>query len=159
VPQSILARATEISMVAGCFADFGTLYTQACEKRVEAMENELLEIADDTDRDYREGKNGQEIPNKEVVLRSKIRIESRQWLMSRRDPKQWGDKSSVDVSANIMLLSPEERMQKALALFDLMEKFVERARNPVGGGPLVYDPGDDALPLLEVPRNSGFGQK
>jgi hypothetical protein len=42
-----------------------------------------------------------------------------------------------------MLLSPEERMQKALALFDLMEKFVERARKPVGGGPLVYDPGDD----------------
>jgi hypothetical protein len=53
------------------------LYTQACEKRVEAMENDLLEIADDTDRDYREGRNGQEIPNKDVVLRSKIRIESR----------------------------------------------------------------------------------
>jgi hypothetical protein len=134
------------------------LYTQACEKRVEAMENDLLEIADDTARDYREGKNGQEIPNKEVVLRSKIRIESRQWLMSRRDPTQWGDKSSVDVSANIMLLSPEERVQKALQLFDLMEKFVERARNPVGGGPLVYDPGGD-LPVLVVPdQKSGFGR-
>jgi hypothetical protein len=139
--------------------ELAALYTQACEKRVEAMENDLLEIADDTARDYREGKNGQEIPNKELVLRSKIRIESRQWLMSRRDPMQWGDRSSVDVSANIMLLSPEERVQKALQLFDLMEKFVERARKPVGGGPLVYDPGDDALPLLEVPRNSGFGRK
>src|SRR5580700_10055540 len=114
------------------------------------MENDLLEIADDTDRDYREGKNGKDIPNKEQMLRSKIRIESRQWLMSRRDPQQWGDRQSVDVSANIMLLSPEERMQKALALFDLMEKFVERARKPVGGGPLVYDPGDDSLPLLVV---------
>jgi hypothetical protein len=94
-----------------------------------------------------------------VVLRSKVRIEARQWLMSRRDPKHWGDKQSLDVSANIMLLSPQERVQKALQLFDLMEKFAERARNPVGGGPLVYDPGDDALPLLEVPRNSGFGRK
>jgi hypothetical protein len=37
------------------------LYTQACEKRVEALENDLLEIADDTDRDYREGKNGKDI--------------------------------------------------------------------------------------------------
>jgi hypothetical protein len=63
------------------------------------------------------------------------------------------------MTAKIMLLSPEERMQKALALFDRMEKFVERHRNPVGGGLLVYDPGDDALPLLEVPRNSGCGQK
>ena len=137
-------------------AEFGTLYTQACEKRVETMENELLEIADDTDRDYREGKNGQEIPNKEVVLRSKIRIESRQWLMSRRDPKQWwGDRQSVDVTANIMLLSPDERVRKALALFDLMEKFVERARNPVAGRPLVYDPGDDDLPVLVVPDQTG----
>ena len=68
--------------------ELAALYTQACEKRVEAMENDLLEIADDTARDYREGKNGQEIPNKEVVLRSKIRIESRQRLMSRRDPQQ-----------------------------------------------------------------------
>ena len=123
------------------------------------MENDLLEIADDTDRDYREGKNGQEIPNKEVVLRSKIRIESRQWLMSRRDPKQWGDKQALDVSANIMLLSPEERVQKALQLFDLMEKFVARHRNPVGEDrPLVYDPGDDNLPMLTVPNQGGTGQ-
>jgi hypothetical protein len=40
-----------------------------------------------------------------------------------------------------------------------MEKFVERMRKPAGGGPLVYDPGDDSLPLLEVPRPAGFGQK
>ena len=82
------------------------------------------------------------VPNKEVVLRSKIRIEGRQWLMARRDPKQWGDRSSMDVSANIMMLSPEERVQKALQLFDLMEKFVERARRPpMSDQPLVYDPG------------------
>ena len=91
-------------------------------------------------------------------MRSKMRIEARQWLMSRRDPKQWGDKSSVDVSANIMLLSPEERVQKALQLFDLMEKFVERARNPVGGGPLVYDPGDDSLPVLVVDERADSGE-
>ena len=71
----------------------------------------------------------------------------------------WGEKQQLDVSANIMLLTPEERVQKALQLFDLMEKFVEPHRNPQGGGPLVYDPGDDDLPLLEVPRNSGFGRK
>jgi hypothetical protein len=69
--------------------ELAALYTQACEKRVEALENDLLEIADDTDRDYREGRNGQELPNKELVLRSKARIESRQWLMARRAPQQW----------------------------------------------------------------------
>jgi hypothetical protein len=83
-----------------------------------------------------------ELPRRGVILKSK-----------RRDV--WGEKQQLDVSANIM--SPEERVRKALALFDLMEKFVERARNPVGGGPLVYDPGDDSLPLLAVPRQ-GIGR-
>jgi hypothetical protein len=140
-------------------AEFGDAFARACARRIYAFEEDILEIADQTEDDYRETLTGRMVPNKELVLRSKARIESRQWLMARRDPQQWGDKQSLDVSANIMLLSPEERVQKALALFDLMEKFVERARNPVGGGPLVYDPGDDDLPLLEVPRNSGFGQK
>jgi hypothetical protein len=71
----------------------------------------------------------------------------------------WGEKQQLDIRNDLALMTPDERVRKALALFDLMEKFVERARNPKGGGPLVYDPGDDALPLLEVPRNSGFGQK
>jgi hypothetical protein len=141
-------------------AEFGDTFARAYARRIDAFEEDILEIADQTEDDYRETLTGRMVPNKEVVLRSKVRIEARQWLMSRRDPKKWGgDRQSVDVTATIMLLSPEERVQKAVALFDLMEKFVERARNPVGGGPLVYDPGDDDLPLLEVPRNSGFGQK
>ena len=97
------------------------------------------------------------VPDKEQVLRSKIKIKSRQWLMARRDPKQWGNKQSLDVNANIMLLSPEERVQKALQLFELMEKFVERHRQPpMSDQPLVYDPGGD-LRVLVVPRH-GIGR-
>src|ERR1700693_1799039 len=47
----------------------------------------------------------------------------------------WGEKQQLDVSANIMMLSPEERVQKALQLFELMEKFVERHRQPPDAGP------------------------
>jgi hypothetical protein len=40
-----------------------------------------------------------------------------------------------------------------------MEKFVERASNPIANQPLVYDPGDDDLPVLVVPdQKSGFDQ-
>jgi hypothetical protein len=56
-----------------------------------------------------------------------------------------------------MLLTPEERVQKALQLFDLTERFVERERNPVDGGPLVYDPGG-GLPVLVIDEKSGFGR-
>jgi hypothetical protein len=55
----------------------------------------------------------------------------------------------------LALMTLEERVQKALQLFDLMEKFVERARKPVAGQPLVYDPGDDDLPMLPVPTEDG----
>ena len=50
-------------------------------------------------------------------------------------------------------------MQKALQLFDLMEKFVARHRNPVGEDrPLVYDPGE-GLPVLPVSDDEGgFGR-
>jgi hypothetical protein len=122
-------------------AEFGDAFARACARRIDAFEEDILEIADQTEDDYRETLTGRMGPNKELVLRSKIKIVGRQWLMARRDPKQWGDRQSVDVSANIMLLSPEERVRKALQLFDLTEKFVERARKPAGGGPLVYDPG------------------
>jgi hypothetical protein len=102
--------------------ELAALYTQACEKRVEAMENDLLEIADDTDRDYREGKNGKDIPNKEQMLRSKIRIESRQWLMARRDPvgpaagahqSQWGNRPIIgdDAAASPRAKQRRERLQ------------------------------------------------
>jgi hypothetical protein len=71
----------------------------------------------------------------------------------------WGEKQQLDVSANIMMLFPRGAVQKALQLFDLMEKFVERARQPpMSDQPLVYDPGGD-LPLLVVPnQKSGFGR-
>jgi hypothetical protein len=66
--------------------------------------------------------------------------------MSRRDPKQWGNKQSLDVTGNIMLLSPEERVHKAVQLFGLTEKFIERARNPIAGTPIEYDTGVRPLP-------------
>ena len=96
--------------------------------------------------DYEVGANGKIITNREVVRRSDLRVRSRQWLMARRNPAQWGDRSSVDVSANIMLLPPEERVQEALQLFGLTEKFIERAHNPIAGTPIEYDTGVRPLP-------------
>jgi len=141
------------------FAEFGDAFARACARRIDAFEDDILEIADNTEMDYEVGANGKIITNREAVRRSDLRVRSRQWLMARRNPAQWGDKQSLDVSANIMLLSPEERVQKALALFDLMEKFVARHKTPVGEDqPLVYDPGDDDLPVLVVPgRGIGRG--
>jgi hypothetical protein len=81
------------------------------------------------------------------------------FILKSKRREVWAERQQLDIRNDLALLTPEQRVQRALALFDLMEKFVERARNPVGGGPLVYDPGDDSLPLLVVSgQTGGFGQ-
>src|ERR1700693_4844307 len=116
-PDTTVVRQT-VYKWANRHAEFGDAFSRACARRIDAFEDDILEIADQTEDDYRQTLTGRMVPNKEQVLRSKIKIKikSRQWLMARRDPRLWGDKQSLDVSANIMLLSPEERVQKALAL-------------------------------------------
>jgi len=136
--------------------EFRAAYEQARETRTLVWAEECIDIVDDARGDYVENsKTGKPEFNRENVHRAKLRVDERHWQMARLDPRLWSDRSSVDVSANIMLLSPEERVQKALALFDLMEKFVARHKAPIGEDqPLVYDPGGD-LPLLPVRIGDG----
>jgi Bacteriophage Sf6, terminase small subunit-like len=139
--------------------DFRQQYMQARETRTDLLAEQILDIADDGGQDWHEDSKGKKKLDREAVLRSRLRVDARQWQMARLDPRLWGEKQQLDVSANIMMLSPEERVQKALQLFDLMEKFVERARQPpMSDQPLVYDPGGD-LPVLVVPnQKSRFGR-
>ena len=56
-----------------------------------AFGEQIIDIADDGRNDWVKAKNGRMVPNKELVLRSKIRIETRQFHMSRLHPQQWGE--------------------------------------------------------------------
>jgi hypothetical protein len=46
-------------------------------------------------------------------MRSKLRIEARQWVMARLDPQLWGDRQEVHVKDDWALLTIEERERKA----------------------------------------------
>lgn len=78
---------------------FRLQYARACEERTEAMAEEILDIVDDGRNDWMEveKKNGESmiILDKEAVMRSKLRFEARQWLMSKMKPKRYGDKLDV----------------------------------------------------------------
>jgi hypothetical protein len=56
---------------------------------------QILDIADDGTNDWVTAKNGAQVVNKELVLRSKLRIEARQFHMSRLHPQQWGEKQTI----------------------------------------------------------------
>lgn len=79
-------------------------YAHAKELQTEVMEAEMLEIADDGRNDYMTRKYGDlevEIANPEVIGRSRLRIETRKWLMGKLKPKKYGERLDLNHSGSI----------------------------------------------------------
>jgi hypothetical protein len=74
---------------------FAPQYARAREVGYHMMADELLEIADDARNDWmnRETANGTiRVVDPEVVQRSRLRVDTRKWLLSKALPKIYGDK-------------------------------------------------------------------
>ena len=81
---------------------FPEQYQRAMELRAEHYFDETLDIADDGSNDWmiRESKNGTEYEtfNNEHFQRSKLRIETRKWHLSKLMPKKYGDKIQQEIT-------------------------------------------------------------
>lgn len=70
-------------------------YTRVKESQAEVLGEEMLDISDDGKNDYMEklGPDGSTayVLNGEHVQRSRLRIETRKWLMGKLRPKKYGD--------------------------------------------------------------------
>jgi len=73
-------------------------YARARDIGVDAMADDMLEIADDGTNDWME-RNDPDNPgyiiNWEHVQRSRLRVESRKWYLAKLAPKKYGDKLEV----------------------------------------------------------------
>lgn len=70
-------------------------YARARSIQAENMFDEILDIADDGSNDFMtivKGNESYEMENKEVTNRSKLRVDSRKWYLSKVLPKKFGDK-------------------------------------------------------------------
>jgi hypothetical protein len=112
---------------------------------------QILDIADDGTNDWVTAKNGALVPNKELVLRSKLRIEARQFHMSRLHAQTWGDKQTIDIKSDWALLSEDERRRKADELIAMIRELKEPPMQPP---PLVYRP--EEAPEQPEPGESGW---
>lgn len=75
--------------------EFRTQYAQAREGLQDFWADEIVEISDDGTNDYMAVKRGDdevEVVNHEHISRSKLRTDTRKWLMSKLAPKKYGDK-------------------------------------------------------------------
>lgn len=97
--------------------DFRQKYTHAKELQAELIADEMLDIADDGSNDYMTITKGQEtynVEDREVTNRSKLRIETRKWLLSKLLPKRYGDKLAVEHDVSNELADKMIEAQKRL---------------------------------------------
>jgi hypothetical protein len=79
---------------------FAEQYARAREVGYKLLADEILAISDDGSNDTYTDENGVIRTNQEVVARSKLRVESRKWLLSKMLPKIYGDKLDLSVTDN-----------------------------------------------------------
>lgn len=81
--------------------EFCQQYTRAKEIQMDKFNEELIDIADDSRNDWiereseRTGKTYVAL-DAEAIARSKLRIETRKWLMGKHKPNKYGDKITLE---------------------------------------------------------------
>lgn len=84
-------------------------YQRARSAQAEKMFDEMLDIADNGTNDWME-RHGEMVEDKEVTNRSKLRVETRKWYLSKVLPKKFGDKVDLTsgnepIKGNTIILS------------------------------------------------------
>lgn len=84
--------------------EFSEKYARAKEQQCEFMADEILEISDNSSLDMAFTEDGKPFIDKEHINRSRLRVDTRKWILSKLKPKKYGDKLAVehDVSESVM---------------------------------------------------------
>ncbi len=87
--------------------NFSEQYAQAKESQCDLFAEELIDIADDSSSDEIFTEDGKRIANKEFINRSRLRVDTRKWLLSKLKAKKYGDyiKSDVTVQGELNVRS------------------------------------------------------
>lgn len=80
---------------------FAAQYTRARQVGFEEMADELTEISDDVSQDTISDPEKGDRPNSEWITRSRLRVDTRKWLLSKALPKIYGEKLDVAVTGDV----------------------------------------------------------
>ena len=100
----------------GKHEEFCKKYARAREYQAEYIFNDLLDIADDGSNDFLVDKDGNPTKNMEHIMRSRLRVDTRKWYLSKIVPKVYGDKSSKDVNINVNISEEIEEARRRARL-------------------------------------------
>lgn len=102
-------------------------YVCACKARADVIFEDILDISDSQEGDIITLEDGKEVVNHDVIQRARLRVDSRKWILSKMQPKKYGERldlSSDDgsmspKSPDISILSTEELIKRAKAASEL----------------------------------------
>lgn len=101
-PNFPSAATVRLWFVADQPAGFAHRYVRAREAQAEAWSDSILDLADATDRDTktvtREDGSQYEVADHEWMNRSRLRVDTRKWLMAKLHPTRYGEK--LELSGN-----------------------------------------------------------
>lgn len=103
---------------------FQRSYLLAKQLLAETLQEDMLEISDDTSGDYVQGEDGPAF-NAEHVQRSKLRVDTRKWLASKLAPKRYGDSTALRVDSlgdQSRQMSAEDIAVRLAAIFHSIDK-------------------------------------
>ena len=130
---------------------FRDQYARARELLVQSWADEIVDIADDGTTDYviKTGRNGTEYEavDQEHIQRSRLRVDTRRWLLSKLNPGQYGDHVEVEHTGKVEhehSISDRERMRR-MALFLLEDE-------SAGGAGTMIEGSASAIPAEPEPE-------
>lgn len=83
--------------------DFSDQYARAKEHQCDLMAEELIEISDDDSLDMAFTEEGKQYIDKEHINRSRLRVDTRKWILCKLKPKKYGEKIGVEHSGEVGL--------------------------------------------------------
>jgi len=103
--EHLPAKSTVLKWARDDKAGFSTIYAHARELQLDVRQDEIFDIADDGSNDWMEkldseGKNIGWQVNGEHVQRSKLRINTRQWVLTKLRPDKFGEKVGLTHGAD-----------------------------------------------------------
>ena len=111
----------------GANKEFREQYARARELQAEFIFDQMAEIADDGTNDWM-ASNAPDCEgykfNSEHVSRSKLRIDTRKWMLAKMAPRKYGDKQQIDhVSSDgsMQPASPVEAMTRIMGVLAIVE--------------------------------------
>lgn len=87
--------------------EFDKAFTEAREAGFDALAEDCLSIADDASDDFRMGEKSV-LADTDHIQRSKLRVWTRLQLLSKWDPKRYGERLDLNHSGSIQTVSDEQ---------------------------------------------------